>query len=223
MEKIFQQAEEAGLNLSAVFDLSTLPAEIVESILASYPGALEFESLALLGSYGSRYWHYLGQVDERERHPVDEYVISQVQDIFSQFQFQILYPGDHLLPLVGLGQLAGWHHTSPLGIGLHPDYGPWYAYRAVFLVNGIGPLAKPVGSHSCAACASQSCLSVCPGGAVRLQGFDVSACSQSRIQVNSPCTETCASRLACPVGRVHQYTPEQIQYHYRHSLDGLRG
>ncbi|MBQ76561.1 MAG: hypothetical protein CMQ20_16270 [Gammaproteobacteria bacterium] len=222
MEKHWQQAEEAGLNLRAVFDLSALPAEIYESIQASFPGAHEFESLVLLGGYGSRYWRCLDQNNERDIHPVDNYVVSQVQNIFSRFQFQIIYPGDQLLPLVGLGRLAGWHHTSPLGIGIHPDYGPWYAYRAVFLANGIGLLAKQVGSHSCSACASQSCLSVCPAGAVRLQGFDVNACSESRLEVDSPCTETCAARLACPVGTDYQYTPEQIKYHYRHSLEALR-
>ncbi|GIS88980.1 MAG: hypothetical protein CM1200mP18_16900 [Gammaproteobacteria bacterium] len=39
------------------------------------------------------------------------------------------------IALQKLGKFAGWSHPSPIGIDLHPRYGPWFAFRAVFLIN----------------------------------------------------------------------------------------
>ena len=37
--------------------------------------------------------------------------------------------------LQNLGQLLGWHTSSPLMIGIHPEYGLWSAYRVLMLAN----------------------------------------------------------------------------------------
>jgi len=43
----------------------------------------------------------------------------------------LIYPGKAPAPLTLLGELANWSTPSPLGLGLHTQYGPWFAYRAL--------------------------------------------------------------------------------------------
>ena len=222
MTNLWRQFKEVGLNLNAVFDMHSLPNGLSETIFESCPGADRFESLILLASSGSRYWECLGGIGEQERHPVDHFVISQIEKIMTGHPIQIVYPGDHLVPLVELGQLAGWHHTSPLGLGIHPEHGPWYAYRAVILTNGIKMTPISSSDSPCSNCCDKPCISACPAGAVNLSGFDVDRCSKFRLGIDSPCADKCLARLACPVGKDDQYTPEQMKYHYGRSLEAIR-
>ena len=127
MKNLWRQFKEVGLNLNAVFDLQKLPDRLYETVLESCPGAGRFESVILLASSGSRYWESLGGTGNQERHPVDHFVIKKIKKIMTGYPIQIIYPGDHMVPLVELGRLAGWHHSSPLGLGIHPEHGPWYA------------------------------------------------------------------------------------------------
>jgi hypothetical protein len=81
----------------------------------------------------------------------------------------LLYPGGAGAPsLTRLGELAGWGAPSPVFVGIHPDYGPWFAYRAALLVD----LNLPVDDvtrlpHPCDACPDKPRLArlACPVGA----------------------------------------------------------
>ena len=180
--------------------------------------------MLLLGSHGSRYWHRVIPLPEAEPHPIDQFVIERVRQPFGQARIQILYPGDHSLPLAELGGLAGWHHKSPLGLGIHPDHGLWYAYRAVVLVNDADVTAALPGAaaHPCLSCDEQPCIAACPSGAVKPDGFDVTACVNYRLEENSSCKDQCLARLSCPVGKASRYDQDQITYHYRYSLSAIR-
>lgn len=64
---------------------------------------------------------------------------------------RFLYPQNqgevaHHAPLQKLGLAAGWHQPSPLGTGIHPVWGLWYAYRALAIVSFGGEFGTPIES-----------------------------------------------------------------------------
>lgn len=136
-------------------------------------------------------------------------------------------------PLQRLGELAGWHQPSPLGTGINPRWGLWYAYRALVWL----PLPLPMdvtltardntaeltqSTSVCASCESQACISVCPATALSfLQAPDMNACAGYRMQAASDCSDRCLAREACPVNSDNRYPRQQINYHYRKALAGL--
>ena len=138
-------------------------------------------------------------------------------------RLRLLYPGPLPLPLQQLGALAGWHHPSPLGLGIHPHYGLWFAYRAALLTDAELALTPRLEAASpCASCADKPCVSACPVGAVSVDAaFDLNACVDWRLRPDSSCRAGCAARQACPAGAQWRYTPEQTGYHAHRSLAAL--
>ena len=151
----------------------------------------------------------------------------------------------HHAPLQKLGQLAGCHQPSPLGTGIHPHWGLWYAYRALIWL----PMQKLDDAHNeapdnvagsnatraeaqgiarpetdiCVACVSKACVSACPGNALTYGSApDMSACAGYRMKAGSSCADRCLARQACPVNTQQQYPREQVSYHYRKALASLQ-
>ena len=182
--------------------------------------------LIMLANGGPTFWRAFAQCGIQGADPVDAFsrqLALRFAETYLQCPASILYPGSRALPLQQLGALVGWHHPSPLGIGIHPKYGLWFAYRAVLLVHADLPVSPLASSASpCAACIERSCLSACPVQALAQPGKpDIQRCQDWRRQTNSRCAATCLSRLACPLGAEHRYTDAQIRYHYGHSLANL--
>ena len=108
------------------------------------------------------------------------------------------------------GAGLGW--PSPMGLLLHPTFGPWIGLRAAcFTTEALKPtpLAQlPV----CGRCEAP-CATACPAGAVaKARPFDLGACAAFH-RTPGPCATTCHSRRACPVGQDHQYSDLQLHYH----------
>lgn len=218
-----------GINLCAVFDCATLPGDAIRPMAATGINPADFRRLVLLGNGGSGFWSSLEAFGFHTDDPVDHYARHLTRRLLHEFLDDppslLLYPGGAAAPsLTRLGELAGWGSPSPVFVGIHPDYGPWFAYRAAFLVD----LDLPVDDvaprpHPCDACLDKPCLSACPVGAARWPGpSDIDACARSRIEDGSPCADRCLARLACPVGAEHRYSLAQIRYHYLHSLPTIR-
>ena len=206
--------------------------------------------------------------ETKERHPVDTFTQSRIQAVMEHVcptvNYALLFPAPdagsrktgippetrsssprsaEVVPLQTLGRLAGWHHASPLGIGLHPEKGLWFAYRAVLVLadgTGLDTTAtsrqprqaipteqKDVDQKElwsiCERCSDKPCLSACPADALRFaEAPQMESCSRYRLAETSACKETCLARLACPVGLEHRYETQQIAYHYRYSLLQMR-
>lgn len=211
---------ESGFNLVAILNCASLPAAIQAQLTAENLAVADYSKLVLLGSSGSRVWNQL-QAEWMERaNPFDEYAIAVVDQYIEEHldgaPSHLFYPGTTRVSLMGLGEMAGWSHSSPLGLGIHAVYGLWFAYRAAFVTSAdLTPTPPYRSQHPCESCADKPCVSACPVNAVKVEEtFDISGCYNFRVSENSPCVAQCFARLACPVGAEHQYPPEQIQHHY---------
>jgi hypothetical protein len=212
---------EQGLNLVAVLDCSALP----ESITAPLAHA---QRLVLIGSGGRRLWQALSAYGLHTADPIDHFSRLHIERFVREYlgapPYRLLYPGDYPIPLQQLGTLAGWQQPSPLGIGIHPEYGLWFAYRAAFLTTLELPLrSAPPAPSPCATCSAKPCVSACPASAVSAAAaFDLAACIEFCLSAQSPCQSQCLARLACPVAAEQRYSAEQLRYHYGRSLHTLR-
>ena len=221
-----------GINLLAVFDTHALAPELIAPLTAAGIDHAAFASLVLFGAGGRRFWDCLQDRlrvgDMHTDDPVDAFSAQLAQSFLAHYLgvttwFQV-YPGPIPVPLQKLGALAGWSHPSPLGVGIHPRFGTWFAYRGAYLIAGALP-ATPWGTSEapCAACVGKPCVRACPVGAVRVGGrFELEACIRQRLLPASSCETRCLSRLACPVGVAHRYTEEQLAYHGRRSIESIR-
>ncbi len=220
--------QQQGLNLYAVFDCKTLPPEIKTQILQNDIDLESYARLVLLGNGGSDFWTALQRAEIQSEHPVDDFSIQVTQHFVDTYlgetQSLLLYPSEHFVPLQQLGTLAGWSHPSPLGLGINPKYGVWFAYRTAFLTTAPLPITPVAPSSSpCDSCQDKPCITACPGQAVQGVGnFSIPACATYRVTDNSACADCCLSRMACPIGPEHRYDLEQIQYHYRYALNSIR-
>ena len=217
-----------GLNLFAVLDRAELASEVSQVLDTLADSALT--RVVLVGSGGPQLWQAVAEFGLQREHPVDE-LSGHLTDIFigdylDSPPIQILYPqpADARLPIQQLGRAAGWHHDSPLGLGIHPDYGLWFAYRSVFVTSLELPTQSVVQAASpCEACLEKPCISACPvDAASSMAAFDIPACTGFRLRDASPCRHQCLARIACPVGAAHRYSSAQQHYHYDRSLRNLQ-
>ncbi len=210
---------EAGLNRQHVFAIAGLPAEMRRQIAAQGDEA----QLILLGHAGRRLWEKVTAAGLPGEHPIDDYTRQVVDRWFASFlpqhRYRLLYPGPAPVGLQALGRLAGWHHESPLMLGIDPTWGSWFAYRAVVVANtDFCPFFPVDRSNPCLSCPGAPCIGHCPAQALSRDGMALERCIDFRRQADSPCRESCLARLACPVGAEHRYDTAQLRHTYRLSL-----
>jgi hypothetical protein len=228
LQQGFQFLAEKGLNLQAVLACDTLPEDMAQRMAADGVPLADYRQMLLLGHGGRQFWRsFKSDFVEETADPIDTYSLQLAQTFIHDYlgnpPHLILYPGEYAIPLQQLGELAGWCQPSPLGLGISATYGVWFAYRTAVLLNtDLPPTPLTPSTSPCNTCTDKPCLTACPPGAVQLANFDVFTCSHYRLQENSPCQDRCLARMACPVAAEHQYTLEQIQYHYGHSWQTIR-
>ena len=213
----------AGLNLRAVFDIKALPQHIQSLVKPlnhrSYP------QLIIFAHAGKKMWKALQDSPfQSVADPIDSFSCHTVKQYFAQehpnVDYQIIYPSNkHILPLQQLGAFASWHHDSPFRIGINIDYGTWFAYRVAVLANTCLEPTQPMTSPSpCDSCTGKPCIKVCPAGALTRGDLSLETCINYRLEEQTKCKTTCLSRISCPIAKEHQYSQDQIKYHYGHSL-----
>jgi len=228
LEPAIQNLADKGLNLFAILAYTTLP-ESARQTLTHFDFPLTTDTrIILIGHGGTSLWSHLQIEKQTHSDPIDHYSETAAREFadhaLTGFHYQIVYPGAAPVALQQLGTLAGWHTDSPLGLGINPQWGLWYAYRAALLTNA--PLSIRVNTQPdspCKTCSDPPCLSHCPANALtKERPVDINRCARYRLSAQSDCSDQCLSRNSCPVSTEHRYTLDQIQYHYRHSLQTLR-
>lgn len=222
------ELENRGLNLFSVLRVGALPDSVAAPLNQHELPPNDENRVILIGHGGRELWQSLDPIHWRHTDPIDSFSHAAAQHFSQQvlrgYRYQIIYPGTRPVALQQLGSTAGWHCDSPLGLGIHPHWGLWFAYRAVILTDAPLPeIGQPDPATACEQCPDQPCISHCPAQALKPDGqIDMSRCGDYRLEEDSSCSDRCLSRLSCPVAGEHRYTLEQINYHYRLSLETLR-
>lgn len=219
--------DKAGLNLQAVFDIDALPEAIRAEVRNRYDPTRLYRQLILIGHGGRTLWEAVQASGIDSKNPIDEFSAQTATQWFAELcpgkSFEIIFPGSDRVGLQALGRLAGWHHDSPLRVGINDRWGTWYAYRVVMLADSDLPPTPPENTSSpCDVCDDTPCIAICPAGAVSRDAYSLENCVAYRKQPNSPCATRCIARIACPAGAEHRYKDEQIQHTYSISLETIK-
>lgn len=216
-----------GLNLFAVLDTAVLPSHVESHLVQAGVPLASYSRLVLIGNGGRAFWQALLHRPPPTADPVDDFseMLTRrfIADYVNDMDVFWLFPSERLIPLQQLGGLAGWGHSSPLGLQISARYGLWFAYRAAFLTNADLPVVVAAPTPSpCATCEHKPCVAACPATAVHpASPLDLTACLSHRTRPASSCADRCLARLACPVAPEHRYEMAQVRYHYGRSLAAL--
>lgn len=215
--------DRAGLNRLAIFDIAALPADIAAQLRRHHDPAGRYRQLLLIGHAGTALWAAVQAAGMATANPIDDFSVRTVGHWLASEQpgaaHAFIYPGDGPVGLQTLGRLAGWHHDSPLGVGIDAQWGTWFAYRAALLTDtDFAPTAPEAGESPCLSCVDRPCTAACPAGALNDSELRLEKCVRYRKHPASRCQATCLARLACPVGAEHRYCEAQIRHTYSISM-----
>jgi epoxyqueuosine reductase len=197
------------------------------------------KSALILGSGGMAFYTNALATCPGSPHPLDDFCEAQVHAAADaiealgwkttrHFYWERKGEGDDSAGLfadfVKLAEAGGLGTPSRLGLLLHPIYGPWFAIRGLLLSerplppvrHDLEPAHAPF--DPCTGCEAP-CESACPGNAVGADRFSGEDCSMARKRL-AACSESCAARLACPIGSEHRYAADAVAHHMR---SGFRG
>jgi hypothetical protein len=124
-------------------------------------------------------------------------------------------PPPNTVAIQRLTALAGVAEVAPIGLCVHPAYGPWFSLRAAVVLGIAGPAASTAGA-TCSTCTSKPCLGP------REQVMALGASGFSRELLAEHWQTWLAMRDACPVGRAERYGDLQVRYHYLKDRSVLR-
>ncbi len=202
-----------------------LSEEIYTSLLVSCETLQTYRRVVVLGHAGPALWDSVSPLiaQGEDTAPIDAFTLRAVRAFFTEHAaavaYKVLYPPSSSLPLQQFGALLGWHHDTPFKVGANRLWGSWFAYRALLLVDAALDVSPALSGQSpCLDCRAQPCIYACPARAMTGGCFNLQRCIDYRKHPDGACGQRCLARLACPVGRAHQYSDEQLSYHYSHSL-----
>jgi hypothetical protein len=177
-------------------------------------GAAQF--VILIGNAGPQMFSLFQREQSSALGGLDTWCRAVIGALAERLGAQAVYPFDTPPPpFLTWAKRSGAIHQSPLGLGIHADYGLWHAYRAA-LVFPVAFDMPPSRSRSpCDSCADKPCLSTCPVDAFTGSFYDVERCVD---HIASPGGQDCMAggclaRRACPVGRAFRYRPAQARFH----------
>lgn len=174
----------------------------------------------LVGNIGSSLWSafsHSAEFNDGEPHAMDRWTSKVISPIAAALRAEARYPfGDVVWPFQQYAKSAMGMKQSPIGLLVHPEYGLWSAFRAVLVfTNDPTVPATPLRRHPCDECEGKPCLTTCPVGAFKADGYDYVSCrAHVRLKAGRTChTGGCLARHACPIGREYAYNADQQAFH----------
>jgi ferredoxin len=217
-----------------VFDEACAPVAPAPRLRSLHPTA---NGALIVGSGGRVLFEHFRESPERRdgrASPLDRFTRAAIGAAAAEALdgiaggYRLLFPFTDsvpALPFQRLGRAAGLGGPGPLGLQIHPEFGPWWAYRALIalaLSDDVWSAAAPgvALGDGCTGCAAP-CVAACPAGAVRLAGFSVADCHARRL-ASPDCRLSCAARIRCIRGPEHRYTDDQLAFHMAASMPVAR-
>ncbi len=165
-------------------------------------------------------------------HPLDDYVERCVGEALelSNLSFSLAYSHTLLpqpIPLQRIADAAGFAHLGPAHLSVHPTYGPWFALRAVIVLDfpwsnarleDAGP-ARAICEGCAAPCIRELEEAVKHHSERPLPKHVQLATSPLRLSLHSQAWARV--RQVCPVGQEHEFSAPQMKYHYDKSRVAL--
>ncbi len=148
-----------------------------------------------------------------EEDPLDRWIEEVCGRALRSFEpaHEIIFAHEPLprrLPMQRLAVYAGFTPLSPGQLLAHPVYGPWFAVRAVVIVDVPGPSGPaPLVAAPCDDCDA-------PCRAAFDHACEVADVRTEHAKLRERWRPWLAVRDACPVGREHRYEDAQIRFHY---------
>lgn len=146
--------------------------------------------------------------------PLDTYVTTRVEKILSRAtteRARIVF--SHVtvprpFPIQRLAESVGLAAISPSHLAVHPLHGPWFALRAVAVVDVAGPTAPAAEAER----PCRGCSAPCRPALERALAATGSPLTRAAVALHA--AEWIAVRDACPVGTSSRYGAAQLAYHY---------
>ncbi len=195
METALAQLADAGFDLAHTFDAPAIAHEPGLAILGG-PERLGI----LIGNTRALWPPFTSALRDpslaREAHPLERYTERAIDAAFSGAR---IYHGHRMygaayLPLQHLAVVTGLGALAPSRLVIHPVYGPWFALRAVVIIDGVPPTRVPI-AQPC------RCAAACTGA------LDAALANPS----SGPAWV--AVRDGCGL-RASRYSDDQIRFHY---------
>ncbi|MDG2305740.1 MAG: hypothetical protein P8R42_14075 [Candidatus Binatia bacterium] len=177
------------------------------------------ESLALLVGNTRAFWSTFLQEMEREpdrpdvSDPLDRWMertlVEETRSLDLGHEVVFSHePPPRRLPMQRLAMHVGFAPLSAGQLLAHPEYGPWFALRAVVIVDVAGPDGPaPTVGPPCEGCDA-------PCGPAFEHACEVGDARTDHALLGERWRPWLAVRDACPVGRAHRYSDAQIRFHY---------
>ncbi|MCV6603089.1 MAG: hypothetical protein OIF54_16275 [Cohaesibacter sp.] len=173
-------------------------------------------TIVMVGNAGSAMWTPFDQAREKnDPDAMNKWTQQSLQPIADSLNCDLVFPfaGPPWYPFVSWAERSGNVVKSPLGMGLHREYGLFHAHRGAFLFKEILPVAARKTGNPCQDCVSQPCLSACPVSAFGGKAYNVAHCKSYMQDQKVECWTGCLARKACPIGQDCHYSAEHARYH----------
>jgi methylmalonic aciduria homocystinuria type C protein len=187
----------AGFDIAHAFDAAAVARALDLAVLAGP------ERVGLLVGNTRALWpHFTEAMRDPglagEADPLDRYAEQSIDAAFAPRAGARIYYGhrrygDAFVPLQHIAVAAGLGALAPSRLVIHPIYGPWFALRAVVLLDGEPPARHPIAAPC-------QCDASC-------------AEALARALRSTEATDWIAVRDSCHL-KTHRYSDDQVQFHY---------
>lgn len=193
-----------------------------EDGMADLDGQAPVRGLLLVGNGGASLWPVFSRSAEfadGAADPLDRWSSRVGKELAATLGGRAIFPfeGPPFPPFLSWAGRAGTAVSSRLSLFMHRSFGLWHAYRFALAVPAATgrPRADAAFESPCLQCVEQPCLAACPVSAFSGPAYRSDLCvAYLGHDTESACRRRgCASRRACPVGRVFTYSPEQARFH----------
>ena len=186
---------DAGFDLAHAFDTALVPQIAGRERLG-----------ILIGNTRALWPHFVAALPElaHEEHPLEHYTERAIDTAFAGARIYYAhrkYDGA-FIPFQRVAVATGFGALAPSRLIVHPHYGPWFALRAIVVVDGTPPERAPI-PQPCR-CDDRCTIAL---DAALANPFEWRA--------------WLAVRDACSL-REERYSDEQIHFHYTRAFPGAR-
>jgi methylmalonic aciduria homocystinuria type C protein len=207
---IAERCRAGGLDLHAVTSVGRYNAEVAADFWL--PGAAA--SMVVVVGNTRAIWPHVDRFVIESSARVDDPVDAWVERVLSAATADIPQcidvrfshePPPRRIAIQRLAHIAGLAWLSPSHLCVHPEFGPWIALRAAVVLDA--PFVDEHGPPPASCPCEHQCLPL-------LEAALAGETTADSAHVLEHWRAWLAVRDACPVGRQHRYSDEQIVYHY---------